>query len=337
MPPTTMPDHDQSAPTPTPKPRLTICPYCGARTRSLSRCEACRGLFDPLSRQATQNAMGPWFLRDETQPHRPGCSYETLVRLVDRGQIRPETVIRGPSTLQFWTLARWCPGVAHLMGTCHSCGSTVDPTDPACARCGAPFRVAGDRQHLGLGEVRFVPGRGSNPEASEIAAEREPTPQAGAVADPSAVDAVTAGRVGRLERELAGSRRWGRVWLAALALVSLALAAVLIAPLLDLEAGPFGAWMRTQKGAAGVVGAPDLDAEPLKIQPGAPAGASPGIAAADDNAPPDGPVGSGATREAEDGESRPRPEGGEQLPPPSEDLGETAQGASPHDRLRRLR
>ncbi|MBZ0172102.1 MAG: hypothetical protein K8E66_06965, partial [Phycisphaerales bacterium] len=130
----------EQAPPPTPKPKLTICPYCGARSRGLGACDSCRGKFDPLSRQATQNAMGPWFVRDDASPHRPGCSYETLVRLVTRGRVTVDSVIRGPSSRQFWTLARWCPGVAHLLGVCHSCQRGVDPNDPACGGCGASFR-----------------------------------------------------------------------------------------------------------------------------------------------------------------------------------------------------
>ena len=41
-----------------------VCPYCGhaqsAAGVGAAQCAACKGLFDPLSRQATQNAMGPW-------------------------------------------------------------------------------------------------------------------------------------------------------------------------------------------------------------------------------------------------------------------------------------
>lgn len=143
---------------PTPMPRATLCPYCGQLSRDPKRCDRCRGHFDHLSRQASQNAMGPWFVRDEANPFRPGCSLETIQRLVARGRLTPESVIRGPSTRQFWTLAKRTPGIANLFGVCHSCQARTAPDARECASCGATFDVSDDRQQLGLGPVRLLPG-----------------------------------------------------------------------------------------------------------------------------------------------------------------------------------
>lgn len=107
--------------------------------------------------------MGPWYLRDPAQPFRPGCSYAVLVKLVEKGRIGPEAVIRGPTTHQFWSLARRVPGVAHRLGICHSCQSEVEPTDFACRNCQASFAPIPDRQHLGLMEQRWLPGHGDDP------------------------------------------------------------------------------------------------------------------------------------------------------------------------------
>jgi hypothetical protein len=101
--------------------------------------------------------MGPWFFRDSGKPFQPGCSYETLVKMVDRGQITKSSVIRGPTTKQFWTVARRVPGVAHLLGYCHSCDAGVDPDDHGCYACGAPFGAYLDRNYLGLPEIRPLP------------------------------------------------------------------------------------------------------------------------------------------------------------------------------------
>ena len=109
--------------------KLLICPYCGEAQPVGERCRACGGFFDPLSRQATHNAMGPWFVRDPERPFRPGCSYETLVQLIQRGQVTKYSIIRGPTTRQFWTVARHVPGVAHLLGYCHACDGPVDPDE----------------------------------------------------------------------------------------------------------------------------------------------------------------------------------------------------------------
>jgi hypothetical protein len=139
------------------KTKLLICPYCGQTQSNAERCRSCGGLFEPLSRQATHNAMGPWFLRDPGKPFHPGCSYETLVKMIDRGQITRYSILRGPTTKQFWTVARHVPGVAHLLGYCHNCDASVDSGDHGCHVCGAPFGAYLDRNYLGLPDLRPLP------------------------------------------------------------------------------------------------------------------------------------------------------------------------------------
>ena len=138
-----------------------LCPYCGEVSRSAARCESCKGYFDPLSRQASQNAMGPWFVLDPSSPTRPGCSYETVRELVRRGRITKATVVRGPSTRQFWNYACRTPGIANLLGECHNCHASVDSGVSECPACGASFSIQHDRQTLGLGPVHLLPGQAS--------------------------------------------------------------------------------------------------------------------------------------------------------------------------------
>ncbi len=130
--------------------KLVLCPYCGANQRGGERCGTCGGLFEPLSQKATQIAMGPWYLRDRTNPFRPGCSYEVLSQMVKSGRIKPTTVVRGPTTRQFWSVARNVEGIAHLLGYCHSCHAHVRPTDASCESCGAGFKAIESRDELGL-------------------------------------------------------------------------------------------------------------------------------------------------------------------------------------------
>jgi hypothetical protein len=137
--------------------RVLICPYCGQAQPSGERCRACGGFFEPLSRQASHNAMGPWFVRDPRRPFQPGCSYETLVRLIERRTVNKTSIIRGPTTRQFWTVARRVPGVSHLLGYCHHCDASVDPGDHGCHACGAAFGAYLDRNDLGLPEIRALP------------------------------------------------------------------------------------------------------------------------------------------------------------------------------------
>lgn len=134
--------------------KLVICPYCGEAQPIGGCCRACGGLFESLSRQATHNAMGPWFVRDPDRPFRPGCSYETLIQMIERGQVTKYSIVRGPTTRQFWTVARHVPGVAHLLGYCHACDGRVDPGDHGCPHCGVPFGAYLDRNFLGLPDIQ---------------------------------------------------------------------------------------------------------------------------------------------------------------------------------------
>lgn len=121
--------------------------------------------------------MGPWSIRDQVNPFHPGCSYDTLRRLVARGRVRPDTVIRGPTTRQFWSFARNTPGVAHLLGACHACHEAVDPSAHRCPSCNASFIVPNDRQQLGLAPIQMLPGD-ADPSAVADAAFGPATPAA---------------------------------------------------------------------------------------------------------------------------------------------------------------
>ncbi len=134
-----------------PQPQFILCPYCG-RTQPAEnqRCVDCHGLFDPLSRKATQIALGPWTIRDKANPFRPGCSYEVLRKQVLAGKITPTTVIRGPTTHQLWSIARNVPGVAHLLGACHNCGASAQPESKSCPQCQQAFEAVPARDQLGL-------------------------------------------------------------------------------------------------------------------------------------------------------------------------------------------
>jgi len=170
-----------------PKLRRLICPFCGGMTADTGRCEGCHARFDPLSRQASQNEMGPWYVRDDSMPFRPGCNYSTIKRLVESGGIQANSVVRGPSTRQFWMLAKHTPGVAPLLGMCHSCGGEVDPNAFACTHCQEPFSTDRDRQHLGLGASRPLPGRAR---VEVLALHAEPPAGAELVSGPAAIPLV---------------------------------------------------------------------------------------------------------------------------------------------------
>jgi hypothetical protein len=122
--------------------------------------------------------MGPWFVRDPRRPFQPGCSYETLVKLVERGQVTNHSLLRGPTTKQFWTIAKRVPGVAHLLGYCHQCDASVDPGDHGCHACGVPFGAYLDRNYLGLPEIRPLPWEAVAEESVPAAAPESRAPVA---------------------------------------------------------------------------------------------------------------------------------------------------------------
>ncbi len=279
-----MTEHDPTPrAAPRPQPRVVLCPYCGSRSRDPHRCESCSGYFDPLSRQATQNAMGPWFIRDDAQPFRPGCSYDTLRTLIRRGKIGPETPIRGPTTRQFWVLAKRCPAVANLLGICHACARPVEPGDRACRHCGASFEPPPDRQQLGLGSVRLLPGHAA-PE--DVAAMSEPHHPQPSVNLPHQLDAVPAAqpqdiqpplphpdeivfaRVQTLERNLRVLRRSRAIYLAAAITLLLSAAFVFAAPSLGITLGPVDRWLGRVPTQPRELAPPDLGvSEPVPVRP----------------------------------------------------------------------
>lgn len=229
---------DPSGAVPDRKVRV-LCPYCGRGTLLAARCEQCKGLLDPLSRQATQNSMGPWFIHDPQSPFRPGCSYEVIREMVRRGKITEQTVLRGPNSRQYWMLASRTPAVANLLGKCHNCQHTVDASAVSCPSCGADFTPELDRQFMGLGPVHLLPGQAPAEEVARSAhqppaaqrpraaqeqpvasSSKAPLPRAAPPPSETGEYRALLNRMERLDRELGNTR----VMLAIAALAVLVLA-----------------------------------------------------------------------------------------------------------------
>ncbi len=153
------PGSDAPAPPTDHAGRAIVCPYCATPLTNHERCTTCKGMLDPLSRQASQNAMGPWAVLDAARAVMPGCSFETLRMMIQRGRLTAASVVRGPTTRQFWMRADHAPGVSVYLGVCHACKAPVRAEQRSCAACAADLHVAQlDRQHLGLSPVSDLPG-----------------------------------------------------------------------------------------------------------------------------------------------------------------------------------
>ena len=161
------------------------CPYCGQTQHESARCNACGGFFEPLSRDATQLAMGPWFIRDEAKPFMPGFSAEVLRHQAMSGRIKADTILRGPTTNQFWLPAAKVPGVSRLLGHCHACAASVAPHAKQCPKCAADLTLPEEVDKLGL---KFTTDQARAQAQRDAAAQREqapPKPAAPRAAPPS--------------------------------------------------------------------------------------------------------------------------------------------------------
>ncbi len=189
------------------KTKLILCPYCGnTQTEPPDRCAACGGFFDSLSIKVTQQAMGPWFIRDRDNPFRPGCTYEVLVRQIEKGKIQPNTIIRGPTTRQFWSVARNVPGVAHRVGYCHACGTHVDHDNDVCPECGELFFAPRLRDQLGLAPMSPDAQIGPPSGPSVAGAGAEPTAVTGGHPSVSQEDGETTRAGSTILRDLRGGQ-----------------------------------------------------------------------------------------------------------------------------------
>ncbi len=131
-------------------PRAVLCPFCGTAQFSQDRCSSCKQPFTDKSRKLAQIDMGPWHIRNKENPFLPGYSHEKIKKLAETGVLKATSVVRGPSTQQFWLMAKFTPGISHLVGSCFACPAPAKPGDACCASCKVPFRDYPDRNTLGL-------------------------------------------------------------------------------------------------------------------------------------------------------------------------------------------
>lgn len=114
----------------------SVCPFCGeVREQESKECPRCAMEDTPATRQATRLRIGPWFVLQSRNPSAPGMKWSTLLALVQRGQITPRSVVRGPTTHQLWTFAARVRGLSRELGLCHNCNAEIEPTANICPSC----------------------------------------------------------------------------------------------------------------------------------------------------------------------------------------------------------
>ena len=113
-----------------------VCPFCGAiKERGDGSCPRCTLENTPATRQATKARIGPWYVLQTRNPAAPGMRFETLLALVDRGRVKPRSIVRGPTTHQFWRYAAQVKGLSREFGLCYSCGQAIERTTNLCSHC----------------------------------------------------------------------------------------------------------------------------------------------------------------------------------------------------------
>jgi hypothetical protein len=113
-----------------------VCPFCGTtRETDLGACMQCSLEDTPTTRSATRTKLGPWYVLQSRNPSAPGMNFATLMVLVQKGRVTARSVIRGPTTGQFWRHAAKVKGVSREFGLCWNCGSDVSKNARACHSC----------------------------------------------------------------------------------------------------------------------------------------------------------------------------------------------------------
>lgn len=112
------------------------CVYCGqVIPRSSDRCEHCRTSLSLAVRKASREVVGPWYYLDPRNPSGRGVTFETLIKMMEKGRIRPDSIVRGPTTHQDWMYAAEAPRLAKYLGMCPHCFAEAKPEDTYCVRC----------------------------------------------------------------------------------------------------------------------------------------------------------------------------------------------------------
>lgn len=118
-----------------------VCPFCGSvndrpsHDYDNSACPKCTMSDNPATRQATRARLGPWFVRQNRNPAAPGMKFDTLMGLVKRGQVTSQSVVRGPTTNQFWRFAAQVKGLSREFGACYNCATPIDAAATICPQC----------------------------------------------------------------------------------------------------------------------------------------------------------------------------------------------------------
>jgi hypothetical protein len=112
------------------------CVYCGqVIDRTEDRCPHCRTSMSVAVRRASREVIGPWYYLDPRNPSGRGVTFEALIKMIEKGRIKADSIVRGPTTHQDWMYAAEAPRLAKYLGLCPHCFGEVRPEDTYCSHC----------------------------------------------------------------------------------------------------------------------------------------------------------------------------------------------------------
>lgn len=159
-----------------------VCPFCAhVRTEATGSCPKCTMEDTPTTRRSTGERIGPWFVLQRKNPTAPGLRLSVLLTLARRGHVTAKSIVRGPTTGQFWRYASQVKGLSRVFGTCWHCGGSVSPDATNCPRCRSAQEIPDDpdqflETHAQLPVMREVPAPAieSEPAMRSLPDRREP-------------------------------------------------------------------------------------------------------------------------------------------------------------------
>lgn len=112
------------------------CVYCGRRLRRDSqRCPHCKTSYSLAVRRASREIEGDWFYLEPRNPSNRGVDFGTMLKLIEKGRLRRDSVVRGPTTHQDWMYAAETPRLSKHLGVCPHCFAPASGNQEFCATC----------------------------------------------------------------------------------------------------------------------------------------------------------------------------------------------------------
>ena len=144
------------------------CVYCGRLiARDNERCPECKTSYSPAVRQASREIEGQWFYLEPRNPSNRGVDFATMLRLIEKGRLKRDSIVRGPTTHHDWMFAAEAPLVSKYLGLCPHCFASASGDDQYCPTC---------HRHLDERPARLRPGA-ERPGAEGYFPDRDQTEQ----------------------------------------------------------------------------------------------------------------------------------------------------------------